>query len=176
MSVPILGYPTPPPPGLNEIVEASYPLSNVGGVWVTDTAEHATAIMAIVATYNPIPFVLSLKRAEALAVKIEVENGGITTSGGHALDTSPENQLRLLRVACSTEATPLPATFYIHRRDGTVVNLTRTAARTLGSDIGAFFQACANGEGLALAAINAPGLTWQQILAVNIRQFFPANS
>ena len=175
--VPIVGYPNPPPPGLNETVEAAgYTLANIGGVWSTSDAAAAAAILAIVASYNPIPYVIALKKQEAADMKEVVEAGGITTSGGIPLDTAPENQLRLLRLSCSTEATPLPATFMVKDRNGVIRSLTRSDARTLGSDINTFFQNCTNGEGLAVAAVTANGLTWEQIMAVDIRSFFPANS
>jgi hypothetical protein len=177
MPYPIIGYPNPPPPGLNEAVEgAGIQLSNVGGVWMAATEEQAQRAAAIAATYDPLPYVIAMRKEEAAYMKESVEVGGITTTGGVPLDTAMENQLRLLRLACSTEANPLPQTFMVKDRNGTFWPLDRAAARILGRDINAFFQGCVAGEGNAVAAITAPGLTWQQIMTINLAGFFPVNS
>lgn len=175
--IPIPGYPTPPPPGLNETVEATgISLVNVSGVWSAGSPAQALQAAAIAASYNPLPWVIALRKAEAAALKETVETGGTTTAGGLALDTAVENQTRLLRLSCSTEATPLPSNFWVKDRAGVFTNLSRAAARDLGAAINTFFQACVSGEANAVAAINAPAQTWQQVMAINLRPFFPLNS
>jgi hypothetical protein len=150
-------------------------LSNIGGVWSAATAAQATLAASIAATYNPLPFVQAAKLADASTMRELVERSGITTSGGIPLDTSEENQIRLLRLACSTEANPLPVNFWVKDRNGVFRSLSRAEARTLGSDINSFFQSCISGEANAAASIKAGSQTWQQVMAINLQSFFPAN-
>ncbi len=74
MTQPIPNYPHPPPPGLNEAVEATgIILHNEGGVW---KASDPDAAAAIAETYDPTTFVKAQKAAELADERWRVETGG----------------------------------------------------------------------------------------------------
>lgn len=71
---PIPSYPNPPPPGLNEAIEAAgIILINQGGVWKASNAAQAAAIAA---AYDPTEYVKREKRAELADTRWQRETGG----------------------------------------------------------------------------------------------------
>lgn len=166
---PINNFPNPASPGLTLAIEANG-ITLINGENDAWFASDAAAAEAVIASYDPLPYARSEKKAEAAQKRWEVETGGVTINGKRFM-TTREAQGTITAALIAAQTGALPPGVKWKTADGEFVPVNAQSVAGLYQAVAAHVQACFAAESALVAAIDAAA-TWQDVEAIDVEAAF----
>lgn len=152
-------------PGVIPALEdAGIVVRSEGGVWKVSDIERA---QKIVSSYSPIKYAVETRLADAADARWRTETGGIV-SNGLRVHTDRDSRAALIAEYVAAQ-NGLRTDGAIYKfADGVPRSMTNAEMISIAHTVMAHVQKCFACEALLHAKITAPGLTWQEVWAIDV--------